>query len=192
MKTYTFQFSPPCSPEEFCQYLEQRVQEENEAAGKALKIKLKWRKDGQFDLQANAYSKTDETGVRKGMFSIAVQFRIIFEVSCSEIFRGMIEPVEGGGCVIRGRFHHNIWPYIGLFLLFTGCPLLGLLQGEKLFSQNMLFGFLICGAAGLYPFFGFYRECDNWPSSQWIVGFLEDCALKWREFFCIRQNEIED
>lgn len=181
MKTYTFHFPGPCSPEEFRQHLEQRVREENEAAGKALKMILKWRPDGQFDLRVNFYSRIDGTHTEKGILSFSVQAQVGIAASFSEIFRGAVESGKESGCVVRGRFHHLPWAYGGLFLLFAGCPLLGLLQGLELFSFRTLFYFLFCGAVGLYPFLDFYRRCDSWPSSQWLVGFLEDCAVRWQE-----------
>lgn len=182
MRTYAFHFPGLCSPEEFRQHLEQRVREENEAAGKVLKMILKWRPDGQFDLRVNFYSRIGETRIEKGTLSFSAQARVGIAASFSEIFRGAVESEKESGCVVRGRFHHLPWAYGGLFLLLAGCPLLiGMLEGIDLFSPNTLFGIFLCGAVGLYPFLDFYRRCDSWPSSQWIVGFLEDCAVRWQE-----------
>ena len=183
MKTYTFHFPGPCSPKEFRQHLEQRVRGENEAAGKVLKMILKWRPDGQFDLRVNFYSRIDETRVEKGILSFSATTQVVVSATFSEIFRGAVKAETEGGCTVCGRFHHLWWAYGGLFLAFT-CPqlLVGVLEGVDLFSPNkFVLWSLIGGAIGIYPFFDFYRHCDNTTGSQWLVSFLEDCAVRWQE-----------
>lgn len=194
MKTYTFQFSPPCSPEEFRQYLEQRVQEENEAAGKALKIILKWRKDGQFDLRANFYSRIEGSGaniegsafLEKNWAGAGISFsakaEVGIEAAFSEIFRGRVELDKEGGCTVCGRFHHHPWVY-RIILAFAPLPLLkGLMEGADMLSPNIYWLWaLACSFVGLYPYFAFYRYCDGTSCSQWIIGFLENCSIRWRE-----------